>query len=321
MTSVSKIYCTEYPLSVLLIQEQTASFRWTYLWMAFGGLILVLCALAFVYLVIKRRRDDFGRLLQHHALRRIDELLSKYIPGVWTIVRRRFTIRQWHGLELTVAVLVGSVSLLLFLMITESWTDQETLYAFDQQIYEWLVGSMNGQLIAFMRFITHFGDGLTATIISIALGVFLLFRRRNWLAVALTLSIGVGSAILWGLKSVFARDRPGNQLADALGQSFPSGHSFTAMALYGFVIYLVWRVTGNDVVRIGSTILLTLLIFLIGLSRVILRVHWVSDVAGGLTLGLAWLVCSLILTRTFQALLFPTRGLLQSELDQAEQIE
>lgn len=63
------------------------------------------------------------------------------------------------------------------------------------------------------------------------------------------------------------------------------------------MIYLAWRFSKRDAVRFGVTIALTLLIVLAGLSRVILRVHWVSDVAGGFTVGLLWLIVSLVLSR------------------------
>lgn len=296
-----------YPNELLLLQEQVASFRWTYVWLALGGLLLVLAALAFAYLLVKRRHDGIGRLLRHPALGYVDQMLSKHIPGVWRVIRRRFTLHQWHGLALTGAGGVVFVSFYLFLMITEDWTDQDTLYAFDQRIYSWLLGSMNEQVAAFMQVITHLGDGLTATLISLVLGIFLLLHRRKWQVVALLLSVGVGSALNWGLKWIFERSRPGERLADSLGHSFPSGHSFTAMVLYGFIIYLTWLLVKSDGVRIGVTLLLTLLIFLIGLSRVILRVHWVSDVAGGLSIGLAWLVCSLIISRALQAFYSPSR--------------
>lgn len=284
----------------VLLQEQASSFQWTYIWLAAGGLVLALAILAFAYLLVRRRWDGLSRLLQHPVLHRADQKLSEHVPRLWGHIRRRFTVHQWHGLALTVAGVVTFAALYLFALITESWTEEDALYAFDQRIYGWLVASMNQQMTSFMHVVTHFGDGLTVTLVSLMLGGFLLLRRYRWEVVSLFLSVGVGSAVMWGLKWVFERSRPGEQLARAAGHSFPSGHSFMAMTLYGFLIYLTWRFAKHDAVRVGVTVLLTLLIFLVGLSRVILRVHWVSDVAGGFTVGLAWLVCSLVLTRALQ---------------------
>jgi undecaprenyl-diphosphatase len=162
---------------------------------------------------------------------------------------------------------------------------------------------MNAPATAYMRAVTHFGDGLTVALIGLVLGIGLLVRRRYWEVVSLVLAVGVGYAAMWGLKAIFVRDRPGDRLAEVLGHSFPSGHSFAAMTLYGFMIYLTWRYLRHDAVRIGVTIALILLILQVGLSRILLRVHWVSDVAGGFAVGVAWLVFSLVLTRALRAFL------------------
>ncbi len=277
-----------------LIQEHAPAFRWTYIWLAGGGLLFVLAIVAFTYLIAKRHQVWFGRMLQHPALRAVDEMLSQHFPRIWGFIRGRFSIRQWRGLALTVASVVIFVTVYLFIAITEGWTSEEALYAFDQRIYTWLIDSMNPPTVALMRGITYFGDTVTVLLISSLVGGLLLYRRYRWRLVELIITVGGGMAVMWGLKFVIARSRPEDQLASAVGHSFPSGHAFMSMTLYGYLIYLTWRTVRQDVIRIGVTVLLTVLIFAVGLSRVILRVHWVSDVAGGLTAGLGWLVLGII---------------------------
>lgn len=283
------------------LQGQEPAFRGTYLWLAAGGVLLALAVLAFAYLLVRRHAGWFGRLLHHPALRFIDRRLSAHAPGAWRFVRRRFTVRAWHGLALTAALCVAFAMFYAFALITEGWTDQEALYAFDRQVYGWLVRSTEGRGVRFLRVVTHLGDGLTITVLSLALGAVLLYRRQRWRVVALVLATGVGSALMWGLKWIFGRDRPAEQLAGSLGHSFPSGHAFGAVVFYGFLIYLVWRTVRSDAARLALTFALVLVIVTVGLSRIVLRVHWVSDVAGGFTVGLAWLVCSLVLTRALRA--------------------
>src|SRR5690606_40932915 len=95
----------------------------------------------------------------------------------------------------------------------------------------------------------------------------------------------------------WARPRPEDSLVQAIGDAFPSGHSYTAAALYGFLIYLIWGWTEHPWLRVSLTAALGTIAVLVGVSRVMLRVHWFSDVLGGCALGLGWLVCSVISTR------------------------
>lgn len=284
-----------------LLLQQASTFSWTYIWLTIGGLLLALMILAFAYLLAQHSWGWQHRLLGHPVFSNVDQVLSDRIPRLWSFIRRRFTIQQWHGLALTVAIVFIFAAVYLFVLITESWAEQEALYRFDQRVYTWLIDALDGQMIAAMQIFTHVGDGLTITAISVLLGGFLLLRRFWWQVVSLFFSVGVGAALMQGLKWIFERSRPTDQLAQAAGHSFPSGHTFLAMTLYGFVIYLIWRFSKHDAVRIGATIVLVLLIFLVGLSRVILRVHWVSDVVGGFTIGLGWLICSVVLSRLLQA--------------------
>ena len=286
----------------VLFQEPMLPLRWTYAWLALGGLMFVLAALAFLYLVVKRRWAWLSRGLRHPALLRMDRTLARRLPRLWAFIRQRFTPTEWHGLALTVAAGITFGALYLFALITESWTDQEVLYAFDQQVSRWLASSMHPGVYALMERITFLGDGAAITTLSVIVGLVLLARRDAWHLITLVLGPGVGSWLVEVLKDFFDRTRPDSLLAASLGHSFPSGHAFAAMAFYGFLIYLTWRLTDRDPVRIGVTILLALLIVLIGLSRVVLRVHWVSDVAGGCTLALAWLVGCIVFTRVLRAL-------------------
>ena len=283
------------------VYEHESSFRWAYVWLSLAALVLLLSLLAYVYLLARRHADWPRRLLSHPALARLDGALSEHAPAIWGFIRRRFTITEWRGLYLTVAVVLVFGAVYLFALISEGAVEEDALYAFDQWVYSWLLDAMHPRLTSSMQLVTHLGDGLTVTIIAVVLGAWLLARGDRWLVLSLALSVGAGAGLMNGLKWIFARSRPLEQLATAQGHSFPSGHAFLATVLYGFIIYLVWRRLRNDAARIGATMLLTFVIIGVGLSRIMLRVHWVSDVAGGLTVGVAWLVCSLVIARAVRA--------------------
>ena len=91
------------------------------------------------------------------------------------------------------------------------------------------------------------------------------------------------------LKNIFSRNRPIDiNLIDESGYSFPSGHSLTSMAFYGFIIYLIYT---SDIK--GKKIFITLfslLILVTGLSRIYLGVHYFTDVVGGFVFAAAYLI-------------------------------
>ena len=118
-----------------------------------------------------------------------------------------------------------------------------------------------------------------------------LTAMRRW---KLGVSAAVNLLLAWllneRLKAIFHRPRPADPwLVQETGLSFPSGHSMVSMAFYGFLIYLVWRCVRNKKTRNILTAVLGALILLIGLSRIYLGVHYVTDVLGGFLIGLCYL--------------------------------
>ncbi|MFD2247564.1 phosphatase PAP2 family protein [Pontibacter ruber] len=97
------------------------------------------------------------------------------------------------------------------------------------------------------------------------------------------------------LKHLFARARPTGELQEVSGLSFPSGHAMIGGVFYGLLIYIVWLTVADKKRRWLLCIFLTLLILLIGFSRIYLRVHFATDVVAGYLMGLLWLMLSLYL--------------------------
>ena len=284
----------------LVLQEQPG-LSGTHIWLAIGAMILVFSIVAFTFMLVIRR-GWVSRLVRHPLLSSMDRWLSTHLPSYWRFIRARFTIGQWHGLALTFGLLTLALGTYVFALITESWTDEEALYLIDQKASTWLMERMTENTTAIMRTFTRFGDSEVVAALSVTTGLYLLYRRYVWHLLTLVLAPGLGSAAVVAFKALFGRTRPASEAAMMLGHSFPSGHAFAAMSFYGLIIYLIWRHVRNDWIRIITTILLVAIIVLVGLSRIMLRVHWVSDVVGGFTLALAWLVCSIVLTYTLRSL-------------------
>lgn len=104
-------------------------------------------------------------------------------------------------------------------------------------------------------------------------------------------NVGVISAIDQLLKVLVRRPRPqGFRLVEAPGLSFPSGHSMAAMAFYGYGVWLVRCGAFSLSFSAAIEIVLACAILAVGVSRIYLGVHYVSDVLGGFCLSFAWLV-------------------------------
>lgn len=76
----------------------------------------------------------------------------------------------------------------------------------------------------------------------------------------------------------------------AQSASFPSAHAAGAMAVYGFLAYAIARDLPSPRARFQAAYWTSILIALIGLSRVVLSVHYASDVAAGFLVGGFWLL-------------------------------
>lgn len=266
------------------------------LWLALATLLALLLGVLYGFLLLRSRPDWL-----ENGFERLDARLQAWLPRPWRFLKSRFSTGQLIGLELTVSatLIVGLIA--LFAEILESWSEGGTFYQVDQATHCTLEGVLQGRWLDLFSFITHFADVLTLVIFSSLLLCFLLWRRWWWQALSLFLAIALGQALLWSLKWLFARPRPEQPLMDAVGQSFPSGHSFSAMVFYGFLLLLLWQFCLSRALRLAGSLLLIGLILAIGTSRLLLSVHWLSDVVGGFAIGLAWLLVSLLLSRAWFA--------------------
>lgn len=127
--------------------------------------------------------------------------------------------------------------------------------------------------------------------------------RKSPFEVPLIANLGISVILNLGLKAMFTRPRPIEvpRLVMEAGYSFPSGHSMAAAAFYGFLIYLIWRGGASKKAKKGGTALLCLVIVLVGLSRIYLGVHYISDVLGGyLAAGFYLIVFTRFVSAYFQ---------------------
>jgi undecaprenyl-diphosphatase len=135
---------------------------------------------------------------------------------------------------------------------------------------------------------TEFGSGLILIPLGVVAAAFLAFRRKMRAALLLFMVLG-GRFLVEIQKVVINRDRPGvsPHLVAADSFSFPSGHAANAMITFLAIALLLPVRQRNRAIAVGIALALALQV---GASRVMLGVHWPSDVIGGLTFGFLWVV-------------------------------
>ena len=106
----------------------------------------------------------------------------------------------------------------------------------------------------------------------------------------MTLNVIICFVMNQSLKLLFSRSRPMDiNLITESGFSYPSGHSMMSMAFYGLLIFFINRSKINKWKKYTLNILLSILIVLIGFSRIYLGVHFASDVIAGFSISFAYL--------------------------------
>lgn len=181
------------------------------------------------------------------------------------------------------------VSLLALGAIAEEVHDQEALFL-DSVANPVLHGLASPALDAVMQAATFMGSTpAIPVLLVVALAVLLVARRRRE-ATFLVVAIGGSLAINQTLKLVFHRARPSLAWAHVQPEySFPSGHSQNSLVFYVALALVAWIVIGRraGIVAVAAAVALSLLV---GVSRIYLGYHYLSDVVGGFLAGLSWLL-------------------------------
>lgn len=138
------------------------------------------------------------------------------------------------------------------------------------------------------RFLTLIGGGTTRAPLAVVAALVLMLLHRSRAAAALLAAWGGGTLLVEGLKALVARPRPDLvwRLEQARGASFPSGHAAGSMILFPLLGWLLGRLIGRRGAWVPAVLGVGLAL-VVGVSRVLLGVHWAADVVGGWLLGAA----------------------------------
>jgi membrane-associated phospholipid phosphatase len=154
----------------------------------------------------------------------------------------------------------------------------------------------------FFLLLTELGDKKGIGIVALIVLGWLLLIKRNFLgAAAITLSVALGNEVNKLLKDLISRQRPDlDHLAHVDSLSFPSGHAMVGLICYFFIAYLVIEELKSVTAKKLVILFTALLLLLIGASRIILQVHYPTDVIGGFAFGYIWVMLSIIIYKFFK---------------------
>lgn len=220
------------------------------------------------------------------------------LPGAmlsaWGVVRRL-------GVQVLVSMAVAVTACIGFVEIADEIGADEDLGQFDVALSAALSRNAGDDQLRIFATLTDLGDKRFLILLSGAIALMLLVRRQWFLGAAWAAATAAGGLLNTALKAIFERSRPQwlHDFAAADGWSFPSGHSSGATIVYGLLAYLV-VIHLPKRFHLPVAALAMMLIVCVGFSRVILQVHYFSDVLGGYAFGAAWVAAWVAGLETFR---------------------
>lgn len=206
-------------------------------------------------------------------------------------LQARLSPEGYLGLHLTVGLLVILAAGWWFADIAEDMARNAATRQLDERVASWFHQHARPPVTQAMRVLTFFGSvGFVAAASSCA-AIFLMVRRWWYRLLLLTLAVGGGSLLNILLKHLFHRQRPvlENPLLTLTSYGFPSGHTMGSTLFYGVLAIFLAQSVRAWRWRVLTFWIAALAVALIGLSRIYLGAHYLTDVVGAVAVGLAWL--------------------------------
>lgn len=151
----------------------------------------------------------------------------------------------------------------------------------DQEILTWVGEARSDGLVDLAKIVTRLGDPLVLCVIAVAGAAGLIWAGRRQVGFAFTAGMLLASGLSFALKWIVDRPRPTAHFADGVIEtsgSFPSGHAFLTTAAFVGLAFVISDARSSWMMGV-------LIALLVGLSRIVLGVHYPTDVLAGWGLG------------------------------------
>ena len=193
--------------------------------------------------------------------------------------------------------IILGLCLILFITIMIFVIIKNDLYI-DKYGYNLISKLKSSDMTNIIKIITNIGGTIIIAVVTI-LSLFIFRKKKIDICIILNL---LGICILNNvlIKNIIARDRPtGINIIEENGYSFPSGHTAISTVVYGYLIYLIYNYVSNKKLKYVLISILSIIILVVGLTRIYLGVHYTSDVLGGYLLGISYLLIFTYVTRNY----------------------
>lgn len=274
------------------------------------AVVLVLAALWFLAAKLRKAMPfvvsvfrSVGRAI--HENPDVRRLVGRH-PVLFTFLKDRISREKFSGLPALLLAAAITYFVLLYASSTFNYVTQSQIVHVDVRLANLMFAFRDPSLTSFFTIVTAFGSWLVLFMLAAAVSAWIGLRRRLVYLPALWVAL-IGNAVTATLlKNLFARARPALAVYGETSYSFPSGHSAGAAAFFGFVTYVVIRE------RIGPAWVAftggAIAVFLIGLSRIYLVEHYLSDVLNGYLVGVVWVLLGIWLAEWLRAKTKKTPG-------------
>ena len=235
-----------------------------------------------------RVRGLIERRLGHGAVARARDRYQAQLA----FVARRLRPEGALGLSLTASVLAIALAGWAFGTLLFDVLSHHELALVDQPVQRFFVAHREPWLTLAMRGASNLGNAALLIGGLVAVGLLWRWRAGTWRPLRL-LAVAFGGAWLLSNLVKLLVDRPRPPAAQAIGHwtgsAFPSGHVTHATAVYGMLAALLAAATTHWGRKVAAWTGAVLVVAVVGLSRLYLGAHWLTDVLGGAALGAAWL--------------------------------
>ena len=266
-----------------------------------GGMVLLVLALSWLWRWAVHHEDRLRGLWQQWLTRpRIAALQLRFAPQI-AFFHARLSRRSRLGLNLTVGALVLIGASWAFGAIAEDVVSGDPITTIDGEVARWFHARATPPVTALFLFITHVHGTIGILCMTLVLAMVLLWKRDWYWLLVVAITVPGGTALNILMKYAFHRARPhfDDPLLTLSTYGFPSGHMAAATLLYGtFAAILVVHVDSWRT-RVLIALIAFLVVVFVGLSRIYLGVHFLSDALAAFAEGVAWLALCLTSINAF----------------------
>lgn len=212
-------------------------------------------------------------------------------------------------LSVELVLTIGSLLLAIaILYVVIPLALQTPLNRFDASVIDYFSAHRSPELVRWMSYTSFLGS--TAFLLPAYLVCIGWLSAKNQYQSAIEIAIvGISSTlVMFSLKQFFERHRPADPVISGVaGFSFPSGHALSGFIFCTLIAEMIYRQAWKRSTKAAYIAVLALISLLIALSRVVLNVHYATDVIGGICVGCIWVIISFSLFRKIRSLKKETR--------------